>query len=102
MYRSTIELGFLQELFRWGIPYVAILLFVNLMAIYMAIKFFRKPPVFAFLVGIIIIRTLDIMVYGIPENNNMTFLWWLALFYVLAKLPVPDTQVRRAAIGHPV
>ena len=102
VYRSTIELGFLQELFRWGIPYVAILLFVNLMAIYMAIKFFRKTPVFAFLVGIIIIRTLDIMVYGIPENNNMTFLWWLALFYVLAKLPVPDTQVRRAAIGHPV
>ena len=102
LYRSTIELGFLQELFRWGIPYVIILLIVNCMAIYMVVKYHRKSPVFAFLMGAIVIRILDIMIYGLSENNNMTFFWWLALFYVLAKVPVPDTQVRRAAIGHPV
>jgi hypothetical protein len=88
LYRSTVEMGFLQELFRWGIPYVLILLLVNFWGIFLAFKYFRKSHVFYFLIGVIVIRVLDIMVYGLAENNVAVLFWWFVLFFVLAKAPV--------------
>jgi hypothetical protein len=40
------------------------------------------------LIGVIVIRVLDIMVYGLAENNVAVLFWWFVLFFVLAKAPV--------------
>jgi hypothetical protein len=47
------------------------------------------------LIGVIFIRVLDIMIYGLAENNVAVLFWWLALFFALAKAPMLEVPKSR-------
>ncbi len=69
--RSTIEIGWAQELFRWGIPYIVLTLICLLYARRRLKKGpYRKVDLMAIpLASLIGIKLLDGMVFGMPYNT---------------------------------
>jgi hypothetical protein len=77
--RSTIEMGWAQDAFRWGLVYVIITIFFFILG---SIKlkeynFYRKNQIFKILSVIIIVKLLDGFIYGVPETSvyNLIVFW---------------------------
>jgi len=82
--RSTIELGWAEELFRWGIFYVVLFIFV---VIYCRRKL-RKEKYFLWnelakpLYGLLLIRFLDGFIYGLPQNSVYNLFFFTGLMTI--------------------
>lgn len=85
--RHTIEIGFAQELFRWGILYV-LLMFYFLLNSFLRLKKkilkTRNVAVHLFS-SIVLIKLLDMFVYGLPESSPYSFLMFWAVMCLFIK-----------------
>jgi hypothetical protein len=94
--RSTIEIGWAQDLFRWGIPYILFTLFAILYARRRLRKgkAFRSDPMARLLAGLLLIKFLDGFIFGMPYNTlyNMFVFWGvmrIAVVYTPILKPTP-------------
>ncbi|WP_428329098.1 hypothetical protein [Mucilaginibacter sp.] len=79
--RAGIELGWANEAFRWGVPYIIIVIWMMVSA-YRKIKKDKRlyADPFTRIVGIlIIIKVLDAFVYGIPETSVYNLLMYVGI-----------------------
>ena len=81
--RHTIEMGIVQELFRWGIIYTLLYTIMHMKAILYTFKLLIRTKHFAtkVAVSILIIKFLDLFIYGVPEGSVYTLLMFWALFF---------------------
>jgi len=93
--RYTIEMGWAQEVYRWGITYVAFMFLI----IARSRKFYKRCdlnyPAFWMLSSLILIKTIDGFIYGMPEISiyNLIFFWALSNQSVLANNCRDDEKV---------
>ena len=81
--RSTIEIGWAQEVFRFGFFYL-IPVFLFIIVGYIRLKrnkSYNTDPVFRILGYLLLIRLLDGFLYGVPEASvyNLFFFWGLTM-----------------------
>ncbi|WP_372757562.1 hypothetical protein [Mariniflexile sp.] len=76
--RNTIEIGWLQQGYWFGFIFVILALFIFLRSAILCIR--NKNPVYNFFGFIIIIKTLDSFIYGMPTVSVYSFLVFIGLF----------------------
>jgi len=81
--RETIEMGWAQEIFWWGIPYVVLTICVLVRGAYFLRinKLFQNDPIIRALSVLILIRLLDSFIYGVPQMSvyNLLVFWGVML-----------------------
>jgi hypothetical protein len=77
--RSTIEMGWAQETFRWGLIYVFITFIIILYSrrYLKSNEFYYLNQIYRILSLLVLIRFLDGFLYGVPETSiyNLLFFW---------------------------
>lgn len=81
--RSTIEMGWAQEAFRWG----GVTVFLEIWIVLFSLNFLKKKmknnhnELLIVLFPILLIRFIDSFIYGIPIVSVYNLIFYLALFY---------------------
>lgn len=87
--RSTIELGWAQETFRWGIIYTVVVIMIHIAVCRRLLHRGATTGSGAYraLAGLILIRVLDCFVYGMPTYDVYNF---LVCFALMAPAVLPE------------
>lgn len=88
--RNTIEIGWAQELFWFGLPYVAAVISVALLAmVRLSIRYVKGHKASAFFFfSVIMVRFLDGWAYGLPGEDIYNFLFFIAIMSSLTSAEV--------------
>jgi hypothetical protein len=91
--RSVIEIGFLNEMFRWGISYLIILILSYIFIFFKSDKL-KSTGMKFFILSIVFIRFVDGFIYGANEGNLYNLLFFTLFFYYFNhySLYVTDSQ----------
>lgn len=98
--RSTIEVGWAQELFRWGCSYMITLLILMIYT-YRRLRRqrdFKTNPMLRMLAGIILVKFLDGFIFGLPQSTiyNLLVFWGIMSLTVHSK----TFEIRKVSIGN--
>ncbi|WP_020595937.1 hypothetical protein [Spirosoma panaciterrae] len=81
--RSTIEIGWAQEVFRWGLPYVLFFLYslVRARTYLKGLYLQTNDPIYKALAELILVKILDGFVFGLPFFHvyNLLVFWGLMM-----------------------
>ena len=85
--RHTIEIGLAQEIFRWGLPYgiLSLYFFINTYIKLKKRRLISRNPTIHLLYSIVLIKILDMFVYGMPESSPYTLLMFWAMMCLYVK-----------------
>ena len=92
--RHTLEIGWAQDAFRWGIPYLLVALLVVLYSVRHTSQNLASDPVLMRILWCsITIRLIDGFIYGMPEISvyNLIF-FWAVMMPGIRKHPVREYQ----------
>ena len=76
--RSTIEMGWIQDTFRWGIIYTLLTVLLVLNSAFSIVSY-RKVPIFNLFFTVLIIRWIDGWVYGMPSWDIYNLLFFIGV-----------------------
>lgn len=81
--RSTIEIGWAQEIFRFGLVYVILVIVISIFGYFFITKhkYISEDLVYKILTSIILIKIIDSFIYGVPQTNvyNLIFFWGIMI-----------------------
>lgn len=78
--RHTIEVGWLQESFNWGVPYVLIVIGISLIALFkLTCQRQEASGTKNMYIMAIVLKLVDGFIYGMPEFSLYNFIYFAAL-----------------------
>jgi hypothetical protein len=78
--RSVIEMGFLNELFRWGLSYFGVL-FISFIIIFFNRSKLKNSQIKSLVFSFVFIRFLDGFIYGSSTGDLYNLLFFTVFFY---------------------
>jgi hypothetical protein len=78
--RSVIEMGFLNELFRWGLSYLGVFI-LSFIVVYLNRSKLKSSQIRSLVLSLIFIRFVDGFIYGSSEGNLYNLLFFTVFFY---------------------
>ncbi|MCC4214251.1 hypothetical protein [Leeuwenhoekiella parthenopeia] len=86
--RSTIEIGWAQDAFRWGLLWVFSVLIISVLS---ARNFFKRANLNAmelnvFFGVIVTVKTIDAFIYGVPAISFYNLIYFLGIIFFLKNM----------------
>lgn len=85
--RSTIEIGWIQDLFRFGLLYIFVILSLLTKAIINAKRKYNvnRHPILFFIFTVMSVKLLDGFIYGIPELSFYNYLVFSGIMIIFVR-----------------